>query len=372
MKRRSFLLTMAGLWASPFFRLKALPQNVPFEFWVWLHPNCKNSKEEWRRYLKDLKDAGVNNVLVQVYTGRNALFQNQLFAEHPCDILKTILPIAQNLDLKVHAWMWTLINPSWQLKQKHPEWYVVNKLGQSTVDHPPYVGYYNWLCPSKSEVHQYLFKVVDSLLQYDALTGIHLDYIRFPDVILPPGIQPRYNLKQTDEQPQFDYCYCSDCQKSFEKAHGLNPLQLKTAEEQALWRNFREEQITKVVEMLSQRVKKQGKMISAAVFATPQLARKFVRQNWPVWPLDYVFPMIYHEFYNQPLEWIFEASKQGVKAVGHKKKLVSGLFLDHVPPDDLQKAIGLTRNAGASGVSFFSHGDLIQNPEYLNILRKMN
>lgn len=363
---------MAGLWASPFSQLEAISKKDNFEYWVWLHPNCKNSQHDWQRHLEKLKKAGLNNLLVQVYTGGHALFQNQLLAEQPCDVLKTILPIAQNLDMYVHAWMWTLINPSRQLKQKHPEWYALNKLGQSTVDHPPYVGYYNWLCPGKSEVRQYLLKVVDALLQYDGLAGIHLDYIRFPDVILPPGIQPKYNLKQTEEQPQFDYCYCTDCQQAFKKTHGLNPFHLKNGDEAMLWKKFRENQITQIVKMLSQRVKKRGKIVSAAVFATPHLARKFVRQNWPTWPLDYVFPMIYHEFYNQSIDWILDASRQGVKAIGQNKKLISGLFLDHVPPGELKRAIGLARKAGATGVSFFAHGDLIQNPEYLNILTKIS
>lgn len=93
-----------------------------------------------------------------------------------------------------------------------------------------------------------------------------------------------------------------------------------------LWKKFRENQITQIVKMLSQRVKKRGKIVSAAVFATPHLARKFVRQNWPTWPLDYVFPMIYHEFYNQSIDWILDASRQGVKAIGQNKNSFQAFF----------------------------------------------
>lgn len=44
-----------------------------------------------------------------------------------------------------------------------------------------------------------------------------------------------------------------------------------------------------------------GKKITAAVFATPSLARQLVRQAWDKWPVDAVFPMLYHNFYQPPI-----------------------------------------------------------------------
>lgn len=370
MRRREFLITNLIMFVSQLFG-SSLWAGKKFDFWVWLHPDCNLSTKDWQERFLQLQKSGVNNILIQVYTGKHALFNNDLYALQTCDILKTILPVAGDLGLKVHAWMWTLINPSPTLKEQHADWYVINKLGQSTVTDPPYVGYYNWLCPSKPAVRQYLLKVVDSLLQYRELAGIHFDYIRFPDVILPPGIQPKYHLKQVSEEPQFDYCYCSDCRSLFKEQQGHDPLTITTSEEQQAWEDFRQKQITNLVHLLSKPVKEQGKITSAAVFATPQLARKFVRQNWPEWDLNLIFPMIYHEYYNQPLSWIFEATRQGVQAIGQNKQLISGVFLGQIPPENLNRAIALAKKAGAQGVSFFSYNHLIQNQQYLNILQHL-
>jgi hypothetical protein len=46
------------------------------------------------------------------------------------------------------------------------------------------------------------------------------------------------------------------------------------------------------------------KLITAAVFPTPAMARKICRQDWDKWPLDAVCPMIYNSFYNEPVSWI--------------------------------------------------------------------
>ena len=72
------------------------------------------------------------------------------------------------------------------------------------------------------------------------------------------------------------------------------------------WREFRYEGIRQIV---SSAAKNKGdKLLSAAVFATPELARKYVRQDWPKWDLDVAYPMIHHNFYDKPIEWVKTAT----------------------------------------------------------------
>ena len=53
--------------------------------------------------------------------------------------------------LVLHRWVWAL-NRSGdaQVKAEHPEWFSVNRNGESSLTKPPYVGYYQWLCPHAS------------------------------------------------------------------------------------------------------------------------------------------------------------------------------------------------------------------------------
>jgi hypothetical protein len=58
----------------------------------------------------------------------------------------------------------------------------------------PYVNYYHFLCPSHEEVRDHLAKIFGNIANTANLDGVHLDYIRYPDVILPVALWKKYNL----------------------------------------------------------------------------------------------------------------------------------------------------------------------------------
>jgi uncharacterized lipoprotein YddW (UPF0748 family) len=223
---------------------------------------------------------------------------------------------------------------------------------------PPYVPYYQWLCPSRPSVRDYLRAEVDRLAAHPGVDGVHLDYIRHPDVILPVALWPRYNLVQDREYPEFDFCYCEVCRQGFRARSGTDPLDLPDPTADQAWREFRWNSVTGVVRTLSEAVHGRGKRITAAVFPTPAIARKLVRQAWEQWPLDAVFPMIYHSFYLEPVDWIGSATREGVAALGPGEPLCTGLYLPDLKPDELGRAVRLARDAGAGGVSLFEMGGL--------------
>ncbi|NOX87482.1 MAG: family 10 glycosylhydrolase [Calditrichaeota bacterium] len=369
MKRRNFLFSLAGLLVTKTLFPAELIKANDFKIWVWMHPGCRFDNDDWKYHLDLLNSLGIRQILIQVYTGSTAHFASNLPTRVPCDILEQVLPLAKERNIKVHAWIWTMMNGSEKMMKKHPDWYVVNRLGKSTVEEPPYVSYYRWLCPSKPEVHEYLKQLMRELSAYNDLAGIHLDYIRFPDVILPEGIQPKYNLKQESEMPQFDYCYCDTCRRTYKDQTGIDPLNLKSPDKEESWLKFRQDQITNVVNLLSAEIKRQKKIVSAAVFATPDLAKRYVRQNWGEWNIDLVFPMIYHKFYDKPLEWIYTATREGTAVLPSDKPLYSGLFLSDIKPDELKTAFNYARKGGAKGVSLFSYGNLTGNGDYLKALK---
>ena len=43
-----------------------------------------------------------------------------------------------------------------ELLDKHPDWYAVNRKGESCHDKPAYVDYYRFLCPNHQGVAEYL------------------------------------------------------------------------------------------------------------------------------------------------------------------------------------------------------------------------
>ena len=263
--------------------------------------------------------------------------------------------------------MWTMNRGEKDLLAAHPEWYAVNRKGDSCADMPPYVDYYRWLCPSREEVYQYLESHVKEALDKDYVDGIHLDYVRYCDVILPVSLWDGYGIEQTKELPEYDYCYCDLCRENFRLQKGIDPLSILYPDQSLSWRNFRYHNITKIVNRLSAVAHQYKKPITAAVFPTPEVAKRIVRQDWTNWNLDAVCPMIYHGFYKEEIGWIGDAVAEGVKGIGGKFPLYAGLYLPNFKNDqDIKTAIENALQNGAAGVSIFGR----LNPGLLEILKQ--
>jgi len=262
--------------------------------------------------------------------------------------------LAREAGLEPHAWLWTLCRRDPELMANHPDWYAVNRLGDSTHDKPPYVPYYRFLCPSRREVRDHLVGMVGALAEQEWLAGVHLDYVRLPDVILPRGLWGKYDLVQDEELPEFDYCYCRNCRGRFAEEAGADPLMLPDPPADPDWRRFRQRMVTELVTELAAAVHAHGKPISAAVFPTPDIARSLVRQDWPSWPVDLLLPMVYHNFYEQPVAWIETAVAEGRAALPPGKALVPALYLPALEaPGEYEAALKAARNGGAAAVAIF-------------------
>ena len=172
--------------------------------WIWLHPDTSETPEKWKRQFNQFRQAGIDAILPCLYTGSQA-FYNSGHLPVAGEILEGMLPIAKATGLELHVWMIALRCNIPQIQKEHPEWFCVSRNGESSLKKPPYVGYYQWLCPSVPDVSHFVNRTVAELASYDQLDGIHLNYIRHPDVILPAALQPEHNLVQDREYPEFDF-----------------------------------------------------------------------------------------------------------------------------------------------------------------------
>jgi len=316
--------------------------------WVWENPNQKESDEVLQKKYKNFYSAGI----------RGMFFESDS-EQH--------FKIAKEAGLEAHRWMWTMNRGEKELLENHPDWYAISRNGESCATNPPYVNYYRWLCPSKPEVGEYLKTQVENILEKDYVDGIHLDYIRYCDVILPVNLWKNYKIDQTKELPEYDFCYCETCRKLYKDKTGIDPLELEFPDQSPSWRKFRYDRINHVVNNLAEVAHKNKKPITAAVFPTPEIARRIVRQDWTNWNLDGVCPMIYHGFYREQVSWIGDAVEEGIHFLNGRFPLYAGLFLpDFKNMDELEKGIEVAIKNGASGVSLFGKVD----ENVLDVLRK--
>lgn len=280
--------------------------------------------------------------------------------------------IAGEAGLEFQAWIPAMV----QLERPElgPGSYAVNGLGESAFDKPAYVAYYRFLCPARTEVYRFLSEMYGAVAEVDEVDGIHLDYIRFPDVILPRGLWEKYDLVMDREYPEYDYCYCDICVTAFRKQYGIDIKKSEDPSQIEEWNQFRCDLITEIVNRLVGEIHRKGKIVSAAVFPGPDsVARKIVRQEWDRWDLDAVYPMNYNDFYLEDTEWIGQVTREGVTAVQGRMPLFSGLFICSDPggntgsgnpesrglvPGNIGTAIRESMENGAAGICLFTPGKM--------------
>ncbi|HJP30685.1 MAG TPA: family 10 glycosylhydrolase [Candidatus Latescibacteria bacterium] len=325
--------------------------------WCWFGPMPDNTEEDWKRIFEGMRASGVHAILPEVFNGHVAWWASDHLPVTEV-LLERLIPLAHAADLEIHAWMHTMTCNIPEIHESHPEWYGVNGRGESTAVKPPYVGYYRFLCPSRPEVHQFLRRRVGELAAMDGLAGIHLDYIRFPDVILAEALQPKYGIVQDREYPEYDYCYCEVCREGFRHETGIDVSGLDDPAQNDEWRQFRCDRITDLVnDVLVPVGRAAGKQMTAAVFPN----WRHVRQQWHRWQVDGVLPMLYQSFYGEDIAWIGSHCQAGLSRMqetGVTKPLYSGLFVPALDPGDLRQAIEVSGASGASGVSLFALGSM--------------
>ncbi|GAA4310406.1 hypothetical protein GCM10023115_34380 [Pontixanthobacter gangjinensis] len=332
-------------------------KEADFKFWVWTGASKERSDSAYTAEYKKYSENGIDAVLINTNTDPG--------------LLARLTPLAKQEGLEVHAWIMAMNRPGDSIALQHPDWYAVSREGNSTFDNRPYVDYYQWLCPTREESRNHVLGLVEELSKVEDIESVHLDYIRLPDIFLPVGLLPKYDLKQEEELAEFDFCYCEVCLSEFEKMHHKDPRKMENPALDIEWKQFRLNRIKDVVDDAYEIVHKNGKQLTAAVFPYPEMADHMVRQRWDKWKIDQVLPMIYHNFYNEELDWIGFATRQGVEDLSAKEtKLHTGVFVPAMNGDQLKEAILQAKNNGAKGVSFFDGGAL--KPEHLEVIKAVN
>jgi uncharacterized lipoprotein YddW (UPF0748 family) len=324
--------------------------------WVWIGLRREQAADAWKREFARMRAAGIDAIVPEVYDGRHAYWGSRRLPVK-AGRLEMMLPLARAEGLEVHAWMWCMPCLLEDMLKGHPDWYNVNARGESASDKPAYVGYYRFLDPARPEVREFVKGTVQELAGIAELTGVHLDYIRHPDAILPKGLWSKYNLVQDRVYPQFDYGYTSYSRDVFKKDHGVDPLEMKDPGSHPEWVQYRLDSVTELVNgYLVPAARAGGKQITAAVFPGPTLARQMVYQDWGRWDLDGFLPMLYHNFYEAGPEWVRTQTQEGVATV--QKPVYSGLFVYALDAKGLATTVQAAVSGGAAGVSLFDAGAL--------------
>jgi hypothetical protein len=340
MKKYLILLLAAAIAVSCNETQKEDPVAYPM-FWTWLEDLPGVDMEA---SFKAMHEAGIDGVMLHAVTEE--------------DYLRDIA-IAKKYGITVYAWVWTLNPPRQdrpQMLKEHPEWFDVNRNGQSLADFKAYVNSYKFMCPVLPEVRENLVNRVKRLCEIEGIEGVCLDYCRLVDVVLPVSLSYNYKITQDGEVfPQWDFGYHPAMIEEFQKEFGYDPRNQEDPSRDPKWQKFRCDKISECANLMAETIRSYGKVVTASPFATPKVASFMVAQNIGDWDLDIVFPMLYTAFYTQEAGYAYDGTIENNRDKNPKTVLGVGLDTELGDnPEDIFEKMDNAFKAGAQAVSLYT------------------
>ncbi len=302
---------------------------------VWIATfNELRTRAEIDRLVERYADAGFDLLLpcvkgidgVVAYPGADAPVRANLPSWDP---LEAFVSSAHAVGLKVHPWFCVIpVGP--KLVRRHPDWIARNSKGRRAHCFSCY-----YTCAANRDATNYHHALMADVVRRYDVDGIHLDYIR------------------TGE----DTCYCPLCLAAYKRVTGLKaPLPGKAYDLTPAWRQWRINNITRLVARVSRTCKRAGKEVSAAVFVDYPMPRFTQSQDYVQWSekglVDVVMPMAYD---NDHIMTVAFARNHMANWRG-KAKLWEGLCPAVMPrPADLAEQMRRVKDAGIKGVALFAH-----------------
>lgn len=289
--------------------------------------------------------------------------------------------LAKEHGVTLYAWVWTL-NPRGdraELLEKHPEWFDVNRNGQSLADYKAYVNSYKFLSAAVPEVRDYVRDYVTRMCQIDGIDGICLDYCRIVDCVLPISLGYNYQLQQdTEVYGDWDFGYHPSAIEIFVAENGYDPRTLEDPSRDTAWCAFRQRMITEVANLAAATAHKYGKKVCASPFASVGISSFMVSQSFGDWDLDLVFPMEYSDFYSMEPGFVYDATVQNDSLKNPSTVLYCGLGAELGGDfESLRENMDAAFRGGAQGISLYTIAGLdtpqkrTQFKEYADSLRQV-
>lgn len=321
--------------------------------------SCTEKKVEYPMFwtwLEDLPDIDMETAFSHMEeAGLDAVMLHAASVE---DYRKDV-EIARRHGITVYAWVWTLNPPRQerpQIMAEHPDWFSVNRNGQSTLEYKAYVNSYKFLCPILPEVREYLVQKVKDICAVDGVEGICLDYCRLVDCVLPISLAYNYELFQDGEVfPEYDFGYHPAMLAAFQEKHGYDPREQEDPSRDEVWRQFRCDQITEVANLLCDAAHAAGKAVTASTFSGAGVSRFMVFQDWGKWKLDLAHPMCYTDFYTMDPSFARDATLQNQLAKAPGTTLMCGVDTElGGDPEHIFEKMDAAFAAGATGISLYT------------------
>ncbi|OUN01690.1 MAG: hypothetical protein BAA04_00950 [Firmicutes bacterium ZCTH02-B6] len=344
---------------------------------VWVVRHALGSRESIDRVVEAARAAGATALFAQVNGRSEAYYRSTLLpmahgVEPDFDPLAYLLDRAERAGLEVHAWInaYTAgmlaelpVNEQHVLR-RHPEWVTFDRDGRSLWDysleealvHVPA----RMLDPGVLAVQDFVFQSVMEVVERYAVTGVHLDYARYPSRRF--GYHPE-SVERFMAEHGFDPAALERDATAYINRHGMEAYR----QQLALWDGWRRAQVTGLVARVRDGIqaRRPGVRFTVAVHADITDAVENRLQDWPAWVqqglVDAVVPMAYSQDTGRVARQLQEAVTLAQEA-GVAVYAGIGAHLLADTPHLLAGQLEAARAAGTDAVVIFSHETLLESP----------
>ncbi|MEM2936161.1 MAG: family 10 glycosylhydrolase [Candidatus Bathyarchaeia archaeon] len=319
-----------------------------------------NTIDDAKRMILNCSAMGVKKIFLLTKESGIVYYRSDI-AETDCpqgfDVYEAVCEEARKAGIETHAWFCLYIEskerPSKVVKE-HPECLLVNRYGKSEVHG---WGDTAWVCPSSLVYREYLSDLMEEVTEKYGVDGIHLDYVRYPDVV-----EGRY------------VCYCPTCRRKFKQEYGYE-LPSDDVIKNRYYASILCDNVTEAVEHFSKLAKINNRQTSAYVFTDYVTAIEACYQDWPYFSrfLDMIMPTLY-EVSQHHAQHLIEKAKsvvasgcQVVPAVyvnpSSKRRSKEGgnRWWRGVSTENVLSTIEGALRGGADGISLFLYDSLFDS-----------
>lgn len=350
---RSIHLSMAAHRLAVYAYVRALPTRTCEMRGVWISNPQGIKSWGWDRTIRQISRMGFNAVFAFMGSAVEAAYPSVGLPRSPAakdkDRLAECLEACQEYNVECHVWKYIFypgrLSPELYQRLRAEQRLQVDRYGNTVP----------WLCPSDPRNFELERKAIVEIARNYDVDGIHLDYIRFPNV---------------------DCCYCPRCKRLFEAALGLPfprwPQQLFNSNYYGQYRRWRRDFISRFVRTVHAEVEsvRPEVKVSAAVMPSLNVEADRCGQEWQTWVQRHFLSFVCPMDYALDVDYFRRLVRSQVQHVNGEVPVYLGLA-SWLAQDltDLAEQIRLAHDLGADGYVLFHGEDLTLVNDWMPELR---
>ena len=330
---------------------------------VWYRSNEK-SDDAVRATVERMKQMNINALYLETwYNGRFAGFsENPLIAHTTAngdyDVLEGFVRIGHENGIEVHAWVENFFIGTVEAQEqantalsKHFEGrWTVDRKGQNTYFYSVSNTNFIFMNPYDREVRDFLLDFYREIVTKYEVDGIHLDYIRFPEL----------------NYGKDDFGYNEDIVSAWQKQQGtdVDPATLTSGALYDSFVLFRQEIINSFVAEVSGMLRKTKPSVSlsAAVYPIPDVYKKTIFQDCRNWVENGYMDELFSMTYGEDNRYVSENAAMYAKMAGDNCFYTTGISaFGETTSGNFALQMTETVAAGADGVAIFALANISSN-----------